>query len=341
MDPYEFQTLLAAVSYMKQPTTFLLELFFKLIPPHTTKTITVDIERGGESMAVFVSPLVEGNVVKKDGYITDVFEPGYLKEKMAITPEDLQVRNPGEILFAPNHDQSDRLNQKVAKYLLTLMSRIIRREEWMASQALTTGQMNVIGKGVNRNISFSMLPTHLPVLIGNQAWTNAASDPQADLSRWIDLILDDSGLNADKVVMGSAALTSFLNHPKVQAILNSRRMTIGDVSPELKNNGAQKIADWYGPNCEIWTYSGKYIDPVTGQRMNLLPPNAVLIGSSAARCERHFAVIQDLKAKVNAALQFFPKTWETEDPSVLWLMLQSAPLPVPHQIDGFLCATVQ
>lgn len=342
MDPFEFQTLLAAVSYLKQPTTFLLELFFKLVSPHVTKTITVDIERGGESMAVFVSPLVEGHVVKKDGYITESFEPAYIKEKMAITPEDLQIRNPGETIFAPNQSQDDRLNQKVALFLLRLMARIIRREEWMASQALTTGQMNVVGDGVNRNINFNMLPTHLPVLLGQSIWTDLLNaDPQANLNTWIDLILDDSGLNADKVVMGSAALRSFLNHPKIKEILNSRRMNIGDVTPQLKNNGAQKIADWYDPNCEIWTYSGKYIDPATGSRMNLLPPNAVLIGSSAARCERHFAVIQDLKAKVNAALQFFPKTWETEDPSALWLMLQSAPLPVPHQIDGFVCATVQ
>ncbi len=342
MNPFEFIALLNAISYMNQPTTFLLELFFKLVPPHPTKTVMVDIERGGESMAVFVSPLHEGHVVKKNGYITDTFEPAYIKEKIPFTPDDLLVRQPGEVLFAPNQDQSDRLNLLVAKNLLILMKRIIRREEWMASQALTLGQMNVVGDGINRNINFNMLPTHLPVLAGNSIWTDLVNaDPQANLSTWIDLILDDSGLNADKVVMGSAAIRSFLNHPKIKEVLNNRRMNIGDITPQLKNNGAQKIADWYDPNCEIWTYSGKYIDPATGNRMNLLPPNAVLIGSSAARCERHFAVIQDLKAKVNAALQFFPKTWETEDPSALWLMLQSAPLPIPHQIDGFVCATVQ
>jgi len=67
----------------------------------------------------------------------------------------------------------------------------------------------------------------------------------------------------------------------------------------------------------------------------------VLFGSKDARCERHFAAIQDLDAMVTAAVKYFPKSWKNPDPSGQEIMLQSAPLPAPHQIDGFVVADVQ
>lgn len=342
MDMFSLRSLLAAVSYMKQPTTFLLDLFFTVVEPVESDTIDVDIERDGDRMAAFVSPLVEGKVVSKDGFITTTFKPAYIKEKMLITPQDLLKRDPGQTIYAPNSNPEERVQKMLAKNLKTLMKRCIRREEWMAAQALTVGSMNVIGDGVNRNVDFNMRNTHRIPLIDIDVWTDTTnSNPIQDLNDWVEVILDDSGLTADKVVMGKAALRSFLKHPIVKEALDNRRMVIGDVAPERKNNGAVKIADWFDPNVEIWLYEGKYKDPITDETKYLIPENGVLVGASAARCERHYAVIQDLDVGQQAAVQFFPKSWREKDPSGQWVMLQSAPLPIPHQIDGFVFATVQ
>jgi len=341
MDMFSIRSLLAAVYYMKKPTTFLLELFFKVVEPVESDTIDVDIVRNGEQMAVFSSPLVEGRVVKKEGFVTSTFKPPYLKEKIALLPQDLLIRDPGQMIYTIGSNREARIMKTLGENLNTLMQRFTRREEWMAAQALTVGSMNIIGEGVNRNIDFNMLNTHKVVLTLTDLWSDIVnSNPIKDIKDWVQLILDDSGLVADKVVMGKTALAAFLSHPLVLKALDNRRLNVGTIAPDLMNNGAQKIADWFDPNVEIWTYVGKYIDPADGVKKPLLPDNAVLIGASAARCERHFAMIQDLDLGVNAAVQYFPKSWKTDDPSAQWVMLQSAPLPIPHQIDGFVIAKV-
>ena len=69
-----------------------------------------------------------------------------------------------------------------------------------------------------------------------------------------------------------------------------------------------------------------------------MPAGYVMMGSSGARMTRHHAAIQDLRSL--AVVEYFPKTWEQEDPSQEWLMLQSAPLTCPHQVDSTAYAKV-
>ena len=38
--------------------------------------------------------------------------------------------------------------------------------------------------------------------------------------------------------------------------------------------------------------------------------------------------------------RYFTKSWLEEDPSVRWLLLQSAPLVVPYRPNAVLCATI-
>lgn len=340
IDMYSTRTLLSALEYMKKPTTFFLELFFTVVDPVDSDTIDIDIVRNGENMAAFVSPIIEGKVVANEGFTTHTIKAPYIKEKMLLTAEDLMVRDPGKTIYGPNDGQEKRIQKNLAKKLRIMLDRFTRREEWMAAQGLTTGRINIVGEGVPaRQIDFDMRQTHLPVNLLNALWNNPLSDPIANLKSYVELILDDSGRTATKVIMGSRAARDFLAHAGVRAVLDNRRIVMGEIAPGLVNNGAQKIADWFDPNVEIWTYSGKYIDPATGNRMELMPPNAVLVGCTGTRAERHYAKIQDVETG-NAVVQYFPKSWPVKDPSGIWIMLQTAPLPAVHEIDAFVCATV-
>jgi hypothetical protein len=40
------------------------------------------------------------------------------------------------------------------------------------------------------------------------------------------------------------------------------------------------------------------------------------------------------------AVPYWSKSWVTQDPSIRWLLMQSAPLLVPYRIDASLSATV-
>lgn len=343
IDRFSLRSLIPMVSYMRLPTTFLLSTFFTMAEAVDSDTIDVDIERDGRQMAVFVSPLVEGHVVKDQGYVTSTFKPAYIKEKMNITPLDLMTRDPGTTVYAPQGSWDDRIAKRLTGNTEKLMKRIIRTEEWMAAQALTTGACTVKGDGVNRQIDFNMLTSHKVTIAGaTDKWSDLTnSRPDKDLKTWVQLILEDSGLNADIVICGVNAAQNFIENAEIRKQLDNRRMEMGRIGTTMRNQGARKIAELYDPDVDIWTYPSKYYDVATSSYKYLIPENMVLVGCTEARCERRYARIQDLDAGGNYAMPYFPKSWTTKDPSARWLMLQSAPLPLPVQIDGFVAATVQ
>lgn len=341
IDLFNLRYLTALVHYMTKPTTFLLDTFFTVEEPVDSDVIDVDIERDGQRMASFVSPLVQGRVVKADGFTTLTHRPGYIKEKMAITPRDLSVREAGSSIYAPESSGESRMQRMINKKVKTLLDRITRREEWMAAQSLTTGKVTIAGEGIpSFEVDFSPKSTHLPVLASTAKWSETTSDPIENLRTWQDLIRDDGQAVGNKVVMGRNAWKSFFAHQKVKDALDNRRIVVGEVRPDLEKDGAQKMATWLDPNCEIWVYSGKYTLPDGSTPSYLVPENKVLFGATSARCSRHYARIQDLEAGM-AVLRYFAKTFTEKDPSLMWIMMQSNTLPAPHQIDAFVCATVQ
>ena len=92
---FETRTMLAAVEQMHTPSTFLLNTFFAAEETFDTKTVDVDIVKGGRKLAPFVSPRVEGKVVTKDGFQSKNITPAYIKPKMETNAEQLLNRNPG------------------------------------------------------------------------------------------------------------------------------------------------------------------------------------------------------------------------------------------------------
>lgn len=76
--------------------------------------------------------------------------------------------------------------------------------------------------------------------------------------------------------------------------------------------------------------------------MPFMPEAGVLLGNSGYNGVRAYGAIQDAKANANGMVEAdrYPKNWFTDDPSVEYLMTQSAPLPVTPDPDAFLYAQV-
>ena len=90
---------------------------------------------------------------------------------------------------------------------------------------------------------------------------------------------------------------------------------------------------------DIYTYTDWYLDDQNSNTETaMVGASNVIIGSTRAQCSMGYGAIKDLKAMY--AMPRFAKSWEEEDPSVRYLMTQSAPLPLFKQPDAFVCATV-
>lgn len=341
IDMFDTRTMLAALEQMKAVRTFLLDTFFQTVETSTSKYVDIDIVKGKRKLAPFVSPLMEGKVMDRQGFKTFTYQPPYVKPKMVTTAQDFLDRALGTHVYQNGDNANQRAARQLGKDLAYLTEAITRREEWMASQLLQTGKVAVVGDGVNAEIDFSMDASHIVTLLGGDLWSaTTTSTPLEDLRAWRRLILKDSGLNATDVIMGSDALDAFLAHPSVKGTLDVRRIEMGLIDPMQMPSGAIYYGRIKDVALELWVYDEWYHDEISGTEIPLLDPKKVIMGSRQARTARHYGAIQDLDFGGLASVPRFPKSWRTQDPSQQWLMLQSAPLVALHQVDAFACAKV-
>jgi len=337
MDLFETRTMLRMLEQIYPPRTFLLETFFKTVETSTSEHVDIDIMKGKRRLAPFVSPLQQGKVVERIGWSTLTFKPPYVKPKMKTEAGEFLKRLPGQIIYQGDDSPSARAAKALAMDLAELQDQITRREEWMAAQALTTGQIDIVGEGVDSTIDFLMDAGHIidKKTTETDRWSNENSSPIKQLNDAVRLIAKDSGLTANVAVLGSDAADAFIEHPLVQKMLDNRRIELGQIIPDQLPDGVMYLGQLRRPRIDIYTYDEYFNADGTGTVTPMVPPKKVILGSTKARTARHYGAIRDLKLAGSAAVRWFPKTWEEEDPSIRWLMVQSAPLVCLHQPDAF------
>lgn len=335
---YDTRVMLQALEQMPSAPAFLRDTFFRNVRTFDTDTVDIDIVKGKRRVATYVSPVEQGKLVTRDGFTTYSYKNPYIKHKMPTTSADLLKRGAGENVYAAK-SPAQRAAEQLGKDLSQLDDMITRAEELQAAQALFTGQ--VILRDANDALVFPMSSTHKVTLTSTDLWTDAASKPLAKLRAFRRTIQQDSGLNPTDIIMGTSALEAFLAHADVKdgkGAVSSIKVDLGQIVPQNLPGGVTYWGYLRDLGCDLWTYDNWYLGADGTTESAYVPTDKILMISREARMDRLYAVIQDLKALY--AVPRFPKTWEEEDPSVRMLMLQSAPLLVPHQVDGFLFAKV-
>ncbi len=349
IDIFDTRTMLEAVEQIKRPFNFLRDTFFPKIHQFETETVDIDIVKGKRRMAPFVHPMAEGKAVERIGYSTNTLKPGYIKPHMPTSAADLLKRQPGQMLYSGGQSIQDRASAQLGKDLSELMDMIDRREEWMAAKAMDLGKVTMKIKGETADktveVDFLMAADHKITLTSTDVWSDTAnSDPIADLQAWASKIRQDSGINPTDVVMGGDAAAAFINHTKVQKVMDMKNVEMGRIDPRQLPNGVSYVGTVRAPGLtvDVWTYEEWYIDEDSGTETAMVPAKKVWMGSPSTANARLYAVIQDIEAieEGQAAVQRFPKSWVSKNPSARWLQVQSAPLVAMLQPDAFVSATV-
>lgn len=337
LDLFNTRSMAAAVRERRSPKGFLLKKFFSRVEQHDTAEVDIDVIRNKRRLAPFVNPLSEGKLVEHAGFSTRSIRPPYIKPKMVTTAADLLTRGVGQAVYG-DQTPAQRAASRLAEELAEMDDMITRREEWMAAQALFTGSVTVTGEGLNAVINFGYTASHDITLTGTNAWDDAASDPIANLRAWKSIAVQDSGLVPTDAILGSAARDAFLGNAVVAAQLDRTHQATLQI--QMTQAGMPDGVTYIGriEGLDLWTYEEYYLDDA-GNEQPMVPTKSVLLGSSRADARLHYGAIMDLDSPL-VAMRRFPKSWTTPDPSARWVMLQSAPLPVPHQIDAFVIAEV-
>lgn len=323
----------------------LLSLFFPAMITETSEEIHFDTEDKPRRLAPFVSPLSQGKVVEQLGFATKTFKPAYVKDKRVFDANRPLKRMMGEQLTG-TMSPDQRIQAHLVAALADQLAMLRRRKEVMASEVLRTGSCVIAGDEYpSVTVNFGRAGALTKTLTGGAAeWDDAGIDPITNIEDWALEVLQLSGAAPTDVVFSIGAWRLFKMdstgaiRPQFTAavdIMRARDQSSIDIGPRP---GTGCVFRGTLGNLRLWTYSDWYVDSA-GVEQPIMPANSLIMGSASLEGTQCHGAIRDEEAGFQAT-EFWPKSWLQQDPSVRYLLAQSAPLVVPFRPNASLAAVI-
>lgn len=345
---YDPRTMGKLVERMPKVHTFIKDTFFRNTETFDTQKIDVDFKKGNRALAPFVHKKIGGATIDNEGYQTNTYEPPLVAPNKITTIDDILKRTPGESLYngkSPNQ----RAVEKMQRDFRELDEMITRREEWMCCQALFTGKIPILdkdGKELQAEIDFNF--TNKEKLTTAKKWNAAKGGKMKQLKEWRKQVQKTGFVNCNLCLMGADALEAFLTDEEVQKVLDVRRFEVAVIAPKELPNGATYVGTIHEIAMDIYTYNEWYLDNWTDntkpEDKPLLPANMVVLLSTEAMYSMYYGavgIVDEAGKSIGVAEGArIPEQWVKRSPARRFLQLNSAPLPVPHEVDSWFVATV-
>lgn len=344
MSTYNTTTMLAVMKKLHAPSNFWLNLAFNEQINFDTAEIFFDKIKGGRRIAPYVAPTAQGKVMKELGSEVKFLSPAYLKPKNIVDPARVLTRQPGEELGGSKTPVA-RQNAIKADIMREQKDMIMRRWELMAFEAIATGKVTVKGEDYPEQVvDFGRDPSQEVTLAGTDLWSDSASKPYEDLENWSVQTQRLCGYAIKDWILGANAWKALIRHADTKELLD-RNSANGNHNLQagpgnIPDDGAiVEFKGTVGAGIRIWTYQDIYEDD-NGQIVEVMDADAVIgISPKGVQGVRCFGAILDAEAGY-ASLSMFPKNWINPDPSVEYIMTQSAPLMVPREPNATFTASV-
>ncbi|UIJ38512.1 major capsid protein [Desulfobaculum bizertense] len=311
------------------------ELFFRVRNELSTKFAQIEVVVRGRQLVPLVTDYEGGTLsAKTRRELRTVKTPRMNPVQRFSAPELVDATQPGAGVYRqPSVDLQAAMERTLVQDLDAMKDDIELTIECMCAQAVT-GSLTVEQDGKKAlDIDFQMPAENKIVLAQSVDWSSENADPEKDFEDWGARILDETGHGADVCIMGTSAWRAFRNNKKVMDALDRRRVEIGSLSPNVN-----KLRKGEFNGVDIYVYGGQFVD-CDGVTHQLLDPNEVIMGATSAKSSIEFGVPEDL-ANHGEPNQYFSKSWEEENPSAIWIGIESRPLPIPKEPGAFVHATV-
>lgn len=345
---YETRTMMRAIELMMPVRTFFRDTFFPGVQTFVTEKVDVDFKKGKRKMAPFVARRRGGITVDRGGFRTETYVTPYIAPQRALTVDDTSTRLLGENIYSTRSPEQ-RAQELLAKDLAELDEMITRREEWLCRQLLLNGQVTIKGyidkvggsEYVEDVIDYGF--TNKETLAGAAAWSEATSDKYGDLKRIRLEIIQKSGRNPNIVVMANNVADMFINDSKIQALLDIRNLTIGQVQPKVQMDGVTYIGTLTSLGLELYTYDEWFVDD-DGQEYPMMPDDYLIMGRTGLGTMLYGAVTQleesDGEFHTYEAKRV-PKVWVDVNNDIKMVRVASRPLPKPEDVDSWFVLKVK
>lgn len=340
MDMYNTATLAEVLRHQRTIKPFWLQFFPTQLNFDTEEIFFDKVYEDTRYLAPFVVPNVQGRVMNVGGYESRSFRPAYVKPKHVVDPSMTIERQAGETPYIGTLSPAQRRDAIVAQLLARQKQLLQNRNEWLAAKALIDGTVTIAGEDYpSTAVDFRRSATLSYTLAGAARWSQSGADPLGDLKTARQNVYNRSGSKVTKHIFGADAWEYMNARVDLKELMNRNyggsETNVNRVGLDDGYEGQEYMGTIAGLNgagrIEVWVDTSKYKDE-NGNEQFFLEQNTV-VGVGDVQGKRCFGAIRDFKAELKA-METFPKMWQQEDPSVEYIMTQSAPLMVPRNPDA-------
>lgn len=336
MSLFTTRQLIAATQDKLKFRALFLDLFFPRQIIFDSEEVALDKITGHAPIAVYVSPTVEGKVLRNKGGVRLTLKPGYVKPKHQVTPSMLVDSLPGEDPAIAN-TPAYRRERIIAENLKQEEESIVQIEEMQASQAVIYGRYIMQGEAFSPlEVDFQRDPKNNITQAGPTAWSNQDTetfDPTLDL----ELYADQASGVINIMLMDGKAWRTLNGFKRFREKLDTRRGSNSQLETALKDLGSVVSFRGYYGDVAIVVSKAQYMKE-SGETERYLPDNTIVMGNSMIEGVRCYGMIEDAEAQAEgiSAARRYPKNWITKgDVSKEYTMTQSAPLMVTPDTNAF------
>lgn len=317
--------------------------------------VSLDIQRFGEEVAIPVTRCKGPNLNDVDEFTTKTFRPPSYGEAIPMDVCDLLDRMVGvDPYSAEGIEYSAQLMAYMIKGFRQISDKIVRAIELQAAQILQTAKLTLTDEegGEVYTLDFLGKATHFPTT--SVSWSDHANaDVMGDLENLAATIRADGKVNVDTIYMGSTAFRNAKRNQEFKDCLDNRRMSVGEINPMFLDSGVTRQGTlWVGDyEFTLLTYPETYNHPETGATTKYLEDDKVVMISTKTRMDMTFAkvplplgpdprVAHLMPGRVSSMadnIDMTPNLWCTPNGKQIMGELESRPLLMPVQIDGYGC----
>lgn len=334
VDLLHWSSLSGVVNEIKSPNSFLQKLIFGSHETREVEKIELGVLRRGRKMAPFVRK--NGMALEMSGGTQEfqMVRPPKIRVKTHLEPSELMDnRRPGYSIFPAAGEVASAAEQEIARKATVLSDGIAESVEYLCAQALR----GTLSYSADEQEVFQIT---YPVPAGNTytlstKWDDPDSLISQDFMDAQQIASDEVGLGLTDVIMGTDAARAFMANEEVRYLLTAPRdMNAGalNLAAQFRDDGAVLLGEFCGVRC--WRY-GRTTTLPDGTSYTLVEAKKVhfLALTPAAENKMVFGPIHDLEALQGRQFvaERFSKQWIQPDPSVMWMLVESNPLPWPRR----------
>ncbi len=332
----------AMVNEVKPPHKFVRELLFNNEDVRPTETLEVGILIGDRVVAPFVRRGAEAvEVTPFTERIYNISFPNISIKRHLESGELIFNRRVGHVIFADESEIVDAAQEHIARNSLRLVQMVEEAEEYLCAQALRGSISYEVDGEESFSVTFPRDTDHDVTLM--EFWDGMNPEILTNFRSAKRLINEATGLNATHVILGEEATDQFLADEAVQSILDNRRIEAGalQLDQRFEQSGAERLGRFGG--LEVWSYTRATQVPSEPSlnataSFDLIRSKYAEFVTASPQAENvmYFGAIDDIDALEGRliASRRFSKSWKQPDPSVMWQLLKSRPLPIMRRPDS-------